>query len=78
MGGKVWQWTRSHWQPYPYNDLAQREALDAGDEVIRLVRGGSWTRDRGDARYAFRFRLPPVFRSYLFLGFWVVLCSSPV
>jgi len=51
MSGNVWEWTRSVWGEnllypefrYPYDpDDVRREALDAGDEVSRVVRGGSW------------------------------------
>ena len=51
MAGNVWEWTRSLWgtdwrKPefgYPYDaNHPKREGLDAGDEVLRVVRGGSW------------------------------------
>ena len=86
MAGNVWEWTRSlwgtDWQPpqfgYPYSpDDAAREDLGAGDEMLRLVRGGSWIGSRDDARCAFRFGYLPVSRDYV-LGFRVVLRSSPV
>ena len=77
MVGNVWEWTRSHRQPYPYDDIAQREALDAGDEVRRLVRGGAWNLHQYFARCAIRHWSHPDFR-YGYLGFRVVLCSSPV
>ena len=86
MIGNVWEWTRSLWgtdfqKPdfaYPY-DLADanREALDAGGEVLRVVRGGSWFNPRVDARCAYRGRFLPDAR-YHDLGFRVVLRSAPV
>ena len=49
--GNVFEWTRSLWgtdfdepefgYPYDANDPA-RENLSAGDDVLRVVRGGSW------------------------------------
>ena len=86
MIGNVWEWTRSLWgtdfqKPdfvYPYRpDDAQREALDAGNKVLRVVRGGSWGFRRDYARCAFRFRYPPGARFDL-LGFRVVLRAAPV
>ncbi|MGZ8975703.1 SUMF1/EgtB/PvdO family nonheme iron enzyme, partial [Methylomagnum sp.] len=86
MAGNVWEWTRSLWgedgyKPsfdYPYDPTdAARENLDAGGEILRLVRGGAWGSHRGDARCAFRGRLQPVNR-YGNLGFRVVLISAPV
>ena len=63
---------------YPY-DLADanREALDAGGEVLRVVRGGSWSDHRDYARCAYRDWLRPDNRGDL-LGFRVVLRSAPV
>ena len=51
MSGNVWEWTRSLWggvydKPtyrYPYDPTdARREALDAADEELRVLRGGSF------------------------------------
>jgi formylglycine-generating enzyme required for sulfatase activity len=51
MSGNVWEWTRSLWgegferprHRYPYQpDDTGREALDAEDSVLRVVRGGSF------------------------------------
>ncbi|MES9904116.1 MAG: SUMF1/EgtB/PvdO family nonheme iron enzyme [Sedimenticola sp.] len=86
MSGNVWEWTRSLWgtgwkKPefaYPYDPgNSQRENLDAGSEVRRVVRGGSWHDLRGDARCAYRSRIRPGGRSSN-LGFRVVLRSPPV
>jgi formylglycine-generating enzyme required for sulfatase activity len=66
MIGNVWEWTRSKWggtdikRPdfgYPYDPGDGRESLD--DQDLRVVRGGSWSNDRRDARCAFRLRNPP-------------------
>lgn len=58
MSGNVWEWTRSLWgkswdKPdfaYPYDpDDTKREDLNAGNAVLRVVRGGSWHSGRGRA-----------------------------
>lgn len=86
MIGDVWEWTRSLWgtdwskpdYTYPYDPSdVTREALDTGDQVLRVVRGGSWLNRRGHARCAYRVRNLPDDRDGN-LGFRVVLRSSPV
>ncbi len=61
----------------PAQDDTRREALDAGGEVYRVVRGGSWFDHRVGARCAFRFENPPADRADV-LGFRVVLRAAPV
>ena len=51
--------------------------LKAGDDVFRVVRGGSWSDPRDDARCAVRWGAPPGIQ-YDDIGFRVVLRSSPV
>ena len=88
MVGNVWEWTRSLWgkdlfEPefgYPYqSDDPKREDLRVGNDMLRVVRGGSWNDDRDFARCAVRGRYRPAYRD-LDLGFRVVvvLCSPPV
>ena len=52
-----------------------RENLEAGDRILRVLRGGSWLDFQGYARCAYRRRSNPYFRfgSY---GFRVVV--SPI
>lgn len=84
--GNLWEWTRSLWgegldKPdflYPYHaDDAKREDLAAGEDILRVVRGGSWSLRRVSARCAVRLRRFP----YYWLdngGFRVLLRRSPV
>jgi len=84
--GNVWEWTRSLWgedwgnpafaYPYDPND-ANRENLEAGDEVLRVVRGGSWGYYPDVARCAYRDWDRPARRDGGG-GFRVVLCSAPI
>ncbi len=84
MAGNVWEWTRSLWgadltKPefdYPFDPYdAARENLDAGDDVLRVVRGGAWDDHRVIARCAYRLRSRPGPRLDS-LGFRLVL--SPI
>jgi len=80
--GNVWEWTLSLWGPdwrrpafgYPYRLDDGREDTSPGDEVLRVVRGGSWAWEQGGARCAYR-RSPSPYLSNLYLGF---RCVSPV
>ncbi|MEA3274248.1 MAG: SUMF1/EgtB/PvdO family nonheme iron enzyme, partial [Pseudomonadota bacterium] len=86
MSGNVWEWTRSLWgtdlwepefvYPYDPNDR-KREDLAAGDDMRRVVRGGSWYGPGDGARCASRRRFQPAFRNY-YLGFRLVLRSAHV
>jgi formylglycine-generating enzyme required for sulfatase activity len=67
MAGNVWEWTRSLWgrafdKPdygYPYGPEDGREALHAGNDVFRVVRGGSFDRYEGLVRCTCRGRVYP-------------------
>ncbi len=72
MSGNVWEWTRSLWgrywkKPeftYEYDPQDRsREDIEAGDEMLRVVRGGSWDDPLLGARCAFRRGSPPKERS---------------
>jgi len=62
LSGNVWEWTRSLWgenlfEPtfgHPYHPGDGRENLEAGDDVLRVVRGGSSFSTAHDVRCAFR------------------------
>ncbi|KKW17061.1 MAG: Signal transduction protein [Candidatus Magasanikbacteria bacterium GW2011_GWA2_50_22] len=75
MVGNVWEWTRSLWWPYPYDQIEDREHLNAGDDVPRVVRGGAWGRQLELARCAFRFGARPGNHD-LALGFRVALSPT--
>lgn len=71
MHGNVWEWTRSVYQPYPYQENDGRNDPQAG-KGKRVVRGGSWY-DR-PYRATSSFRLP--YRDYqkvYNVGFRVVM-----
>ncbi len=58
MSGNVWEWTRSLWGKkaetpdfkYPYVSADGRENLNAPNDVLRVVRGGSFYHFKGYAR----------------------------
>lgn len=80
MAGNVWEWTRSLWgkdfdKPdfrYPYHLTDGREQLEADDEVLRVLRGGSVWYPQRYARCAYRRRDDPYFRS-VYNGFRIVV-----
>jgi formylglycine-generating enzyme required for sulfatase activity len=67
LSGNTWDWTSSAWGEdpdtpafgYPYATTDGREDVDVSAHVRRVARGGSWYRERGDARATFRFNLTP-------------------
>ena len=83
MVGNVWEWTSSLWgkeweKPefiYPYRPDDGRENFGAGNEVCRVLRGGSWSFSQDFARCAYRLRDLPYFR-FDDYGFRIVV--SPV
>jgi formylglycine-generating enzyme required for sulfatase activity len=78
MAGNAWEWTASLWGSleqnnyrYPYNPADGREAPDASESLMRVVRGGSF-RDGGTRmRCAFRDWRYPFYHSDA-IGFRVV------
>jgi len=84
LSGNVFEWTRSLWgkdwsKPkwkYPYDpEDRRRENLRAGDDILRVLRGGSWNSNERYARCAYRGRLNPNYRNNNF-GFRVVVLPS--
>jgi formylglycine-generating enzyme required for sulfatase activity len=41
MHGNVWEWTRSAYLPYPFQNEGEND-VPAGYGIQRAVRGGSW------------------------------------
>jgi formylglycine-generating enzyme required for sulfatase activity len=82
MAGNVWEWTGSLWGKgisspefkYPYDPTDGRENLEAGDNVLRVLRGGSFDVIQRDARCAYRWYDP--YLRYDYYGFRVVV--SPI
>ncbi|MDY6877976.1 MAG: SUMF1/EgtB/PvdO family nonheme iron enzyme [Chloroflexota bacterium] len=86
MAGNVWEWTRSllgQWKDnktmlefgYPYDPGDGREDLEAGDDILRVLRGGSFSYLRHVARCACRSGYFP-HRDWGSSGFRVV--DSPI
>jgi len=84
LSGNVWEWTRSLWggdwrKPdfgYPYDPGDGREDLEAGRDVRRVLRGGSFGGYRRGVRCAFRLRDSPHSHWDSF-GFRVGVVASP-
>ena len=84
MAGNAWEWTRSLWGKdgatpefkYPYVAGDGREDLNAGEDVRRVVRGGSWGNYVRYVRAALRVGNVPTDRNAN-LGLRVMI-SAPV
>ena len=72
MAGNVWEWTRSPYQPYPYDENDDRENLDA--DALWVMRGGSFGDPPRNVRAATRGGADPGVRR-LFIGFRIVLSN---
>lgn len=70
MSGNVWEWTRSPYQPYPYDETNDRVDLDA--DALWVMRGGSYTDGAQNARTAVRGGGDPGARRP-FMGFRVAI-----
>ncbi len=70
MSGNVWEWTRSPYQPYPYDEADDREGLEG--EALWVMRGGSFTDPIRNVRAAIRGAAGPDVRRE-FIGFRVVV-----
>ena len=75
LSGNVWEWTRSLYKDYPYDPRDGWEDLEAGQEVRRVLRGGTFDDEAWRVRCASRFRYSPLSR-FMYSGFRVV--ASPV
>ena len=68
----MWQDSSSPEFKYPYDPRDGRENLGAGEDVPRVMRGGSFFDDQGFVRCAYRYRGNPYIR-LRFSGFRVVV-----
>jgi len=71
MHGNVWEWTRSVYRPYPYDENDGRNNIGAGDNEDRVVRGGSFYDRPHRARSAFRLAYKP-YQKVFNVGFRVI------
>ncbi|MCP4361960.1 MAG: formylglycine-generating enzyme family protein, partial [Chloroflexi bacterium] len=77
MSGNVWEWCQTQYvsqEPYRGND--GRENLSGGQNIRRVVRGGSWLNTQGATRAAYRGHDHPTER-YNGYGFRVVVARRP-
>ena len=74
MSGNVWEWTRSPYQPYPYQEADDRADLES--EALWVMRGGSFGDDARLVRAAVRGGADPGARRP-FIGFRVALTRLP-
>jgi formylglycine-generating enzyme required for sulfatase activity len=76
MHGNVWEWCQDHWHDSYKGAPTDGSAwIKGGDSERRILRGGSWLRDPGNCRSAYRYYDGPDDR-YFCNGFRVV-CSAP-
>jgi formylglycine-generating enzyme required for sulfatase activity len=73
MAGNVWEWTSSHFRPYPYTGADGRERLDSTG--TRVLRGGAWFVSPQVPRAARRYYFYPDSLN-VFSGFRVVCAVS--
>lgn len=74
MSGNVWEWTRSPYQPYPFTESDDAEAL--GADALWVMRGGSFTDGEQNIRTAVRGGADPGARRP-FIGFRLVIAPPP-
>jgi formylglycine-generating enzyme required for sulfatase activity len=69
MHGNVWEWTRSSFAAYPYNDRDGRN--DLNNRAKKVVRGGSWHDRPKRVRSAMRLAYEP-WQKVFNVGFRVI------
>ena len=70
MAGNVWEWTKSPYQPYPYDESDDAETL--GSDALWVMRGGSFADDLRMVRAANRGGADPGVRQAQ-IGFRLVI-----
>jgi formylglycine-generating enzyme required for sulfatase activity len=73
MSGNVWEWTRSPYQPYPYDPTD--DARTTGEDALWVMRGGSFNDAEQMARGSARGAADPGVRR-AFIGFRIVLTPN--
>ncbi len=73
MAGNVWEWTRSPYQPYPYDEADDRTGLEA--DALWVMRGGSFADPARLVRASARGAAEPGARR-AFIGFRVTLVAK--
>ena len=73
MAGNVWEWTRSPYQPYPYDEADDRRGLDA--DALWVIRGGAFNDQARLVRASARGAAEPGARR-AFIGFRVALSAK--
>ena len=72
MAGNVWEWTRSPYQPYPYDETDDRD--DVESDALWVMRGGSFSDPPRHVRAANRGGADPGARRP-FLGFRLAISA---
>jgi formylglycine-generating enzyme required for sulfatase activity len=62
MAGNVWEWTRSLLRKYPYRSDDGREKIETRNDVLRVLRGGSYLDTAARVRCAARSWYNPISR----------------
>lgn len=70
MSGNVWEWTRSPYQPLPFNPDSNRTNL--AEDALWIMRGGAFSDDANNIRAAVRGGADPGARRE-FIGFRLVI-----
>ncbi len=73
MSGNVWEWTRSPYQEYPFDETNDRD--DLASDALWVMRGGSYSDEANNIRASVRGAADPGARRP-FIGFRVVITKQ--